>query len=220
MTSEESRDPAPRRRRFDRQWDLPEFAWPLTLTVGVLAAVSLFWFFTRGHEHVSAGQFVGPKVCQECHQKEYDSWSQTRMANSFWVLLPGEKANEKRMVGLDPEADYSHEEACLICHTTGYGMVGGFVSIEETPDLAGVTCEACHGNGGSYAKTVMNPKDPTFSTTEAREAGLIYPPTEQVCLGCHNAGSPFVGIDYQFDYSERVARGTHQHFKLKYPHEK
>lgn len=221
MTGEEGReDPPPRRRESDWKFDLPEFAWPITATVGVLAAASLFWFFTRGHEHASQGRFVGPKACQQCHPAEFDSWSQTRMANSFAVLLPGEKVEEKRMVGLDPEADYSREEGCLPCHTTGYGLVGGFVSIEETPDLAGVTCEACHGHGGSYARTVMDPEDPTFSTAEAREAGLIYPPTETVCLGCHNSGSPFVGIDYQFDFSERVARGTHQHFKLKYEHGK
>lgn len=71
-----------------------------------------------------------------------------------------------------------------------------------------------------YVQTVMDTRDPTFSTEEAREAGLVYPPTAQVCRKCHNEGSPFIDIDYEFDYTERVARGTHQHYQLKYEHGK
>lgn len=142
------------------------------------------------------------------------------MASTFDVLLPGEKAEEKRMVGLDPDFDYSRDEVCLPCHTTGYGKVGGFVSIEETPEMAGVSCEACHGHGGTYANSVMDPKDPGFGTTEAREAGLVYPPTEVTCRACHNDASPFVGMDYVFEFDERVVRGTHEHFQLKYEHGK
>ena len=48
----------------------------------------------------------------------------------------------------------------------------------------------------------------------------VYPPTEEVCRECHNAHSPFVGMDYKFDFDERVKRGTHEHFKLKYEHGK
>lgn len=204
----------------EKQIQLPEYAWPITLAVGILAVVAFFWFSARGHDHPSQGQFVGPETCRECHPEQFASWEETRMANSFDVLLPGEKVAEKQMVGLDPDTDYSREEACVPCHTTGYGLVGGFVSIEETPDMAGVTCEACHGHGGTYANSVMDPDDPTFRTSEARDAGLVYPPTEVVCVACHNASSPFVGMEYQFDFGERVEQGTHDHFQLKYEHGK
>jgi hypothetical protein len=204
----------------EKQIQLPSYAWPITLAVGLLAVIAFFWSNTRGHDHASQGRFVGPGVCRECHQEQFEAWEKTRMANSFDVLLPGEKVEEKQMVGLDPDTDYSREEACVPCHTTGYGLVGGFVSIEETPDMAGVSCEACHGHGGTYVNSVMDPEDPTFRTSEAREAGLVYPPTEAVCQVCHNASSPFIGMEYQFDFDERVQRGTHEHFQLMYEHPK
>ena len=183
-----------------------------------MAVVIILQFSTRGHDHISLGRFVGPEACRECHEEQYDSWGGTRMANSFDVLLPGEKIQAKQMVGLDPDFDYSGEEVCLSCHTTGYGLVGGFISLEETPEMAGVSCEACHGHGGTYVDGVMDPSAPDFRTSEAREAGLVYPPTETVCRVCHNESSPFVGMEYQFDFDERVELGTHQHFQLKYDH--
>lgn len=196
------------------------FTWPITIVVALLG-IGVFFYVTMGrHDHTSQGRFVGPGKCKECHEKQYASWKKTRMANSFNVLRPGEKAQEKRTAGLDPDMDYTHYETCLPCHTTGYGLVGGFVSIEKTPDMAGVTCEACHGHGGTYVGTVMDPRNPTFKTSTAREAGLIYPPTETVCLGCHNARSPFVGMNYKFDFNKRVRLGTHEHYHLIYEHEK
>ena len=194
------------------------FWWPLMVVVSVVAFLLIFYLSIRGHEHVSPGKFVGPHKCKECHEKQFASWKQTRMANSFEVLRAGAKAKEKQLAGLDPSMDYTHSSECLPCHTTGYGRSGGFVSIEKTPDMAGVTCEACHGDGGGYVGTVMNPTQPFFRTAEARKAGLVYPPTENVCRECHNAHSPFVGIEYKFDFDERVKRGTHEHFQLKYEH--
>lgn len=210
---------------MDSRWEgkgmpfpVPEWAWPVTIGLGMVVAIVLFRVSATGHDHISEGRFVGPGTCRECHQEQYDSWARTKMASTFDVLLPGEKVEEKRMVGLDPDVDYSQEEACLPCHTTGYGLVGGFISLEETPEMAGVTCEACHGHGGAYVKTVMDPRNPSFSTSDANAAGLVYPPTEAVCRQCHNASSPFVGMGYEFDFGERVTLGTHEHYPLKYDH--
>jgi len=202
------------RRRISRS------TWPMTIVV-VLLGIGVFLYVTMGkYDHTSQGQFVGPGKCKECHKEQYASWKKTRMANSFHVLRAGEKVQEKRIAGLDPDKDYTQDETCLPCHTTGYGLVGGFVSIEKTPDMAGVTCEACHGHGGAYVNTVMDPKNPTFKTSAARNAGLNYPPTENVCRECHNARSPFVGRDYKFYFNERVKLGTHEHYHLNYEHGK
>jgi hypothetical protein len=202
-----------------RRW-ISRFTWPITIVIAAAGIGAFTYFGMRTYDHTSPGQFVGPGKCKGCHPRQYASWKKTRMANSFEVLRAGEKGEEKRMAGLDPNKDYTHDETCLPCHTTGYGLVGGFVSLEKTPDMAGVTCEACHGNGGSYVDTVMDPKNPTFKTSAARSAGLTYPPTENVCRECHNAHSPFVGMNYAFDYRERVKLGTHEHYHLIYNHGK
>jgi len=199
---------------------IPRYAWSL-MGVLVVVVVGIITYFSLGrYDHVSPGRYVGPERCKECHPKQYESWKRTKMAKSFNALRPGVFVKEKLMVGLDPDRDYTHDAECLPCHTTGYGLVGGFVSIEETPEMAGVSCEACHGHGGTYVGTVMDPKNPTFRTAEAREAGLIYPPPERVCRECHNERSPYVGQDYKFYYDERVKLGTHEHYHLKYEHGK
>ena len=197
---------------------ISENTWPVIVILVMLVIGALIYYSFGRHEHLSKGQFVGPGKCKQCHEEQYASWKKTRMANSFNVLKAGMKAQEKQMAGLDPDKDYRHDETCLPCHTTGYGLVGGFVSIEKTPEMAGVSCEACHGHGGSYVNSVMSPKDPTFQTSAARTAGLVYPPTENVCRVCHNERSPYVGMDYKFYYDERVKLGTHEHFHLKYEH--
>jgi hypothetical protein len=198
---------------------IPEGAWPITIVLTLAIMIATYFWAKPGYRHGTETGFVGPQTCtEECHQKQGKSWAETRMAKSFDALQPGVFAEEKEMVGLDPEADYTEVVDCLYCHTTGYGLVGGFVSIEETPEMAGVTCEACHGPGGMYVKTVMDADDPTFKTGEAREAGLVYPPTARVCRKCHNEDSPFIDVGYEFNYAERVARGTHEHYRLKYDH--
>lgn len=74
------------------------------------------------------GNYQSPQRCRECHQTEFEAWSDTTHARAsfdpiFQIYLqqveqPGE---------------------CFACHTTGYNTnTGQFV-------LAGVTCEACHG---------------------------------------------------------------------------
>lgn len=192
--------------------------WMIAGALLVVVTALVLWSSIGEHVHSSTEGFLGPEVCGECHKLQYESWSRTRMAQTFEVLRPGAKRKEKELVGLDPEMDYTHEEECLPCHTTGYGLVGGFTSIEETPEDAGVTCEACHGAGGMYVNTVMSPDRPNFATAEAAALGLVYPPTEAVCRKCHNENSPFINMGYKFEFSERVKRGTHEHYELIYEH--
>ena len=173
------------------------------------------------HQHgVGTLGYVGAEKCKQCHEKQFKDWQDTRMARSFEVLKPGVAVEAKRIAKIDPNVDYTHDSNCLPCHTTGYGLVGGFSSIEQTPLMAGVTCEACHGPGGGYVGTVMSRDKPEFLTKDAVERGLKYPPTEAVCRVCHNESSPFVGMDYVFNFKERVGRGTHHHYPLQYKHDK
>jgi hypothetical protein len=140
------------------------------------------------------------------------------MAKSFELLKPGVRAEAKKKFKQDPAKDYTHDSSCLPCHTTGYGRAGGFRSIEETPDLAGVQCESCHGAHSEVLK-VMTIKNKSYKKSEVLAAGLEVP-SENTCRDrCHNPKSPMVPANYVFDYPNRKKEGTHEHIPLKFPHE-
>jgi hypothetical protein len=162
--------------------------------------------------------YVGTKNCKKCHIKQYKSWVKTKMSKVYDLLKPGERAEAKKKVGLDPEKDYTKDAECLPCHTTGYGKPGGFVSIEETPELVGVSCEMCHGAGSEYTKTqYMSLKNKEYKLSELIKVGLTSPPTAETCTSlCHNKKSPFF---QPFDFATRKDEGTHEHLPLKYKHD-
>ena len=74
--------------------------------------------------------FATEQTCQTCHPKEHERWSKTGHSRAYAALKEVNKS-------FDPE--------CLICHTTGFGKPGGFISEIDTPKLKNVQCEMCHG---------------------------------------------------------------------------
>jgi len=163
--------------------------------------------------------YIGTKKCKKCHIKEFKSWEQTKMANAFEILKPGERAEQKTAVGLDPNKDYTTDPACIKCHVVGYEKEGGYVDEATTPDLVGVGCEMCHGAGGTYvADEYMSLKNKEFNRADIEAVGSIYPPTEEQCRVCHNEESPFAGEGYVFDFAQRKKDGTHEVYPLKYEH--
>ncbi len=140
------------------------------------------------------------------------------MARAFELLTAGVRSGAKRARGFDPDIDYSRDPTCLPCHTTGFGEPGGFVSLEETPKMAGVQCEVCHGAGEGYlAPHLMSLQNKSYKRADLLAAGLILP-SEEVCLKCHNEKNPFAPQGEVFNYPLRREQGTHQHFPLKFPH--
>ncbi|MEW6053290.1 MAG: cytochrome c family protein [Nitrospirota bacterium] len=87
--------------------------------------------------------YVGSDRCKKCHEKEYNSFMQyakkSRSYNSIERVKKGLTQEEIR--------------GCYVCHTTGYGKPGGFVSLEKTPHLKNTGCEACHGPAEFHVKT-------------------------------------------------------------------
>jgi hypothetical protein len=157
-------------------------------------------------------EYQGYNKCKGCHGKEFKSWKEGAMnREAFKALKPGERAEAKVDAGLDPNKDYTSEPECLACHATGYGRPGGFVSAEKTPDLAGVTCEACHGPGEYYWR-VMVKKRRTYTLTDLVKWGFI-PPDQGICDQCHTPGCP-IGSD-TYDYDEAAA---HDNFPLRFVH--
>ncbi len=160
--------------------------------------------------------YLGSKKCKLCHMKQHKSWKGTRMAQSFDLLKPGVRAEAKQKAGLDPDQDYTTDKTCLPCHTTGYGKPGGFVSLEKTPNLAGIGCEVCHGAGEGYLrKGYMTMKNKRFKKADLEAVGLVLPDSSTCTDLCHNEKNPF---NKPFNWEERKTKGTHKHLPLKYDH--
>ncbi len=161
--------------------------------------------------------YIGVENCKICHMPHFDSWQTTRMSKAFELLKPGVRAKAKRQIGLDPNRDYTRAPECIRCHTTGYGEPGGFISIEETPEMTDVQCEMCHGPGSHYAEMMMK-KRGTYTREEFMEIGSMTMPSadNNVCTQqCHNQSSPFIGSGFEFKFEDRKASGTHRH-DIKY----
>ncbi len=187
--------------------------------IGVLSVMFMMAFFSLTAANGDSPKYVGAKKCKACHIKQYKAWKKTTMATSFKNLKPGINAEAKKKAGLDPNKDYTADADCLKCHTTGYGKPGGFKSIAETPKLANVQCEACHGPGSKFKKIMK--KNKKFKREEVKAVGWIFPSEDEAgCMACHGGESPFtekVDAKYKFDFKERLEK-THKHYPLKYKH--
>lgn len=80
--------------------------------------------------------FAGSKACGNCHTSAHRTWQLSKHAKALDAL---EKVGHAR----DPE--------CVSCHVVGIASERGFRSRKETPSLAGVGCESCHGPGSAHA---------------------------------------------------------------------
>lgn len=176
-------------------------------------------------------KYMGVKKCKMCHIHQYRSWSKTKMAHALDILKPGERAEAKKRAGLDANADYTHDPKCLQCHTTGFGTPSGYKILNpasfpserarkkaerKNKQLAGVTCEACHGAGSGYLPLFkeINKSKRKYKQEELYALGMkkIGP---DVCKECHNEKSPTYDKSKPFDYEKRKKQGTHEHKPLK-----
>jgi len=93
-------------------------------------------------------KYVGSEACKTCHESEYKNFTTYAKKSTSY------KSIERVKKGLTEE----EIKGCYVCHTTGYGKAGGFISPEKTPHLKNAGCEVCHGPGEFHAKT-RNPRD-------------------------------------------------------------
>jgi len=110
--------------------------------------------------------------------KQYKSWEATSHAKALDTLKAGNKLDGK---------DHTADAKCLPCHATGVGADSGFKSEADTPTLAGVGCEACHGAGADFL--ALKKKNKNYSKAERDAAGVVAPGEKQ-CVTCHNEKSP------------------------------
>jgi hypothetical protein len=107
---------------------------------------------------------AGSAACAACHVQANSIWKASSHAHAWEILLS--KGNQ-----VDP--------FCQQCHTTAYGLPGGFISMAQSTTLTGVGCENCHGPSQSH---VQNPAVHT-----------AFLPRDQ-CVRCHD-GENSPGFD-------------------------
>lgn len=83
--------------------------------------------------------FAGSAACKGCHASAYGIWEHSKHAHAYGTLQDKNK---------------HHISECVGCHVVGFSKPGGFISAEDTPHLAGVQCENCHGPRKAHS---MNP---------------------------------------------------------------
>lgn len=112
------------------------------------------------------GDYVGSDACADCHVEAAEKFEATRHHGSYAHVL------EK-----DPARAGLFE--CIGCHVTGHGFEGGFRSVEETPHLAEVSCESCHGVGGNHVAAGGGKGYGVKGLANWRST----------CVGCHDASN-------------------------------
>lgn len=106
----------------------------------------------------SAGPvFVGSAKCAKCHPSAAKAWKASKHAVALRSLDSSGHAK-------DPE--------CLPCHVVGLRSRAGFRSRTQTPHLASVGCESCHGPAAAHA---ANPSKARLSKAGPKS-----------CAPCHN----------------------------------
>ncbi len=134
----------------------------------------------EGVMHPKGYSIAGADACTSCHPQDTATWVHSRHSHA-WDVLATKKAN------YDPH--------CQQCHTTGYGLPGGFVRVADSQKQVSVGCESCHGPSQAHT---LNPKQRTPFQAK------------QQCMTCHDhENSP------AFQYDAYWAKIVHSGGKVK-----
>ena len=125
-------------------------------------------------------RFIGSQACQACHEADFATWQASAHSHAWDTL----------------EQAFAHvDSSCQRCHTTGYGLTGGFVkrTAKDAMQRVDVGCESCHGPSSLH---VAN----TSVSTPWQAA--------DTCLVCHDhENSP----QFQYDsYWAQIAHGNQE----------
>ena len=125
------------------------------------------------------GGFVGALACKACHPQAYAAWQNSRHYKAYETLK--EKGKDK-----NPN--------CVGCHVVGYREPGGFIAIADTPKLAGVQCENCHGPRKDHVSNPIKHKGVKVS--------------KESCESCHHP--PHSGSFSYDKYWKKIKHGLTQ----------
>ncbi len=116
--------------------------------------------------------YIGTKQCSACHFDQFMTFRQTKHAKAFEIL---------------PEK-YREDASCLECHTTGFGEPTGYKDA-STADLAGTSCEACHGPGSKHAEIAKEFANKKLSDEESLyvRSTIHKMLPDNSCVKCHKS---------------------------------
>jgi hypothetical protein len=147
-----------------------------------------------------ATDYVSSNKCKMCHMKEYKAYQTTEHAHAVKSLASaGEKEIADRAAALKVElkGPPAQSDDCVICHTTGFHLSGGYPAADSTKNVAleNVTCESCHGPGGKHVTAAMADKKKTINRNVS----------EKMCRQCHTPE-----MSPKFNFEEYKKKGVHQ----------
>ncbi len=91
---------------------------------------------------------AGSQSCVACHSEETEAWAASAHHHAWETLV---------------QTNAHVDSYCQQCHTTGFGLPGGFVSARLSSERYSVGCESCHGPSAGH---VANPQIRTpFTST-------------------------------------------------------
>ena len=116
--------------------------------------------------------FVGDSKCRLCHRD---------------LFINRKKDSHNYTMKNIVSTKYEDNSRCLTCHSTGYRIKSGFIDMAQTPRLANVQCESCHGPGNIHIevvkKNIINKK---ISLNNGLLAGQSSPKVlKKICISCH-----------------------------------
>ncbi len=156
--------------------------------------------------------YIGAAKCKNCHNvadngNQYECWTKSKHAEAFKTL--GSDA-AKKMAADKKIEDAQKADACLKCHTTGFGLEADQFD-KKFDKTAGVQCETCHGPGETHMKARLaaaaaeENADPKVRK-KVPDGEIQVSVEAKLCTACHNSESP----SYKpFCLATRVAEIAH-----------
>jgi hypothetical protein len=127
---------------------------------------------------------AGDKACKKCHDEDCRELRKSKHA-AAWEALKAKGAH------VDPD--------CQRCHTTGYGLPGGFASVRRDAAMVNIGCESCHGPSQAHAAK-SDVHTPYFGRAKDH------------CTGCHDReNSPKFDYDKYWEkirHGQKASEGT------------
>jgi len=131
--------------------------------------------------HQRPGNFMGSPSCADCHETAISVWRKSNHSKAWQSLSETAK----------PARDFDPE--CIACHVVGWNAAeqlpykGGFLNEKETPRLASVGCESCHGPGEEHVRAEQG-ADQTLQEKlrNAIRLSVEVGTAKKHCLTCHD----------------------------------